>query len=80
MYKKISDKFVKKLSCKGVLLVIINVLLLVLGIVILITGSSIHQITKDIDDYVEIKLIENTSVVFMVIGVTLILIGLIGKL
>ena len=75
---KFSKTFVKKLSCSGTIVALINVLLLILGIVALITGSMIRNSFEAIDNYVKIGQIQRTSLLLMVIGALLVIIGLIG--
>ena len=77
---KFVEKWQEKMSCSGIILLIINVLLLIFGLVAAITGSVIRQTIKEIDSYVDLKLVETLSIELMVIGIILIIIGLTGML
>ena len=70
----------KKISINGIILLIINIFLLIFGIVASITGSVIRGTLKEIDNYVDLKLVETLSLELMIIGIILIIIGLIGML
>jgi hypothetical protein len=78
--KKFSQIWQKKISINGIILLIINIFLLIFGIVASITGSVIRGTLKEIDNYVDLKLVETLSLELMIIGIILIIIGLIGML
>lgn len=78
--KKFSQLWQKKISINGIILLIINIFLLIFGIVASITGSVIRGTLKEIDNYVDLKLVETLSLELMIIGIILIIIGLIGML
>ena len=72
MPQSINDRFARRISCGGKLIVIIDVLLLISGIIALISSTLIISKTKDVD-----SLIDNSSHRLLIFGGLLVLIGLI---